>query len=494
MSTLSKEQCLKATHDGTFDSTKLELTAPLSPEDLDLLTEYLRTTKIHSLKLTLEIDQQVSQGLFKLARVIADKTELVKFHFTIEELYFVQLFSSVPILGLFDQYRRGKLNDTVFDALVVMLKKKPLLTDLSIDLEAMDQALSTEQTGSLTWNIGRSPISSLYLNFKVEPGSRLPIVDRTQANHCLQHVVIHNTEFGNNVLEHLTYTHELKKLILSKLELRIKDLAHLVKVLENNPNLGYLSLNGFNIGQFDSPIFFDQLKKCANLLILDLSECDLSRFNVDLLCEYLSSSQCGLNELDLSQNTYMSGDFEKIATALRSASKLQKLMVNNNYIESAGLKELIKLCKVNKAITTLMISGTCRFEPQDDMIDELVDFLRSPDCQLKELYFNQALSTAQFIKLAEAILHNSSLSYVNLEYPSSILGTLYRGQIRCRFNGENKSASESDTNSDAQEDPLTEEASESCSMPSESLMGANDSDSEFQDAIDEVEEISSLQM
>ena len=431
-------ECIQATTDGVFNTNKLNLSSPLSTDDFSLIAEYLRTVPLKSIYCTLEITEENSAGLVCLAKAISEKNNLEKLHFEVSELFFDRYLPNVPILNIYDNYRMNKLNNSIINAVVMMTEDKPKVEHLNINIEQVNSLASNSQTKELARNLRNAPLISCEIAMGMEKGSQFPVIytRKNEPNTTLSSVKLLSSIYGTDLLNHLKSATALKILVLDKLQLETKDLTTLNRIFTSNPNLDYFALTKTNLGQLDSDLFFQSLKGCANLKILDLSDSNLNLLNVSALCAYLSSPECTLTELDLSHNTFMGNDLHKIAEALTSNQSIEKLIVDENYIEDKGLTSLINLCKENKNIKTLSISKVCRDKPSDETIGQLATLISSPECQLKQIDFYQSISANQLQMLTKAITSNRTLSSVHLNYtmPNNVQGVLCQTEIEGHLN------------------------------------------------------------
>lgn len=465
---LSLAQCLKATKDGSFSTSNLNLDAPLSYDDMIFLAEYLRVTPLQKLDLVLAITPENCHALSVLSDIVSSETQLKQFSFEASIAEFEFYFRNGPqigILNFIDNYRLRKLTDRVNDALVEMVENKPVLEKLKIDFEQIETPLSKSQSKQFARHIQRSPLTSLDLGVKVEHGAKLPIFPPKKANTTLTHLSLYGCTEARDVLNDLKRAYALKSLIINGMKLEESDLLRLKSILESNASVHQFTLSKTNIGQIDSPHLFDPLYLCPEITILDLSDNNLSRLNIDILCTYLSSDQCKVLELDLSNNTYMAEEARSLATALAANKSIQKLTIDGNFIEDAGLQSIINLLKTNRHITEISMNGNCRYNPSDDTIKALCALLTEPDCQLTDLSFVQKLSFNQMDTLRKAILSNNSLISVNLNYKMlGILGQFCKLSIDQHLSGDDIEMSDwsifTDTATDT-EDSFNAEGSES---------------------------------
>jgi hypothetical protein len=132
----------------------------------------------------------------------------------------------------------------------------------------------------------------------------------------------------------------------------------------------------------------------------------------------------------------MPQDAIKIAKALAANITVEKLVIDDNYIEDEGLQALIHLLRTNRRITSLSMSNNCRYAVSDETIYSLCSFLREPDCQLTELDFTQNTNLTQLKLLFEAIQANNSLKEVNLNFKrAGILGSIMQTIIKEHIEG-----------------------------------------------------------
>lgn len=435
MLTLSLEQCLKATNNGTFSTKDLYLKAPLSSDDMDYLCDYLSATPIKAIDLNIEVTTYNAELLMELCNVIGNKTDLVKLNFEIEKLTYKPYFKNsryFKILGFIDDFLINKINDKIIDALIGMVKNKPKLRELHVNLSALDMLVDEDRVVQFSKKIRKSPLTSLSLNWEIEQGSKFPLLSSKNANCTLSEFKLKNCSNGADVLNYLEYTTGLKTLTLDGLLIKYSDCDKLKYILRSNKNLEVLSLAKSNLGQLDSTLVLDTLNRVTNLKFLDLTECNLSRYNIDALCNYLTDKACTLSELNITKNDFMSTDAIKIASALLKNTSIHKITIDQNLIEDEGLQTIIKMLKSNQNITQLYMSKNCRYATSDETIKELCSLLSDPECKISELVFDQKTSGDQIELLTKAILANKSLVKVVLNY-----NLLDPKLIFCKFQIEN---------------------------------------------------------
>lgn len=416
---LSLAQCINATNEGTFTSEKLNLTHPLSIEDMQFLSEYLRVTPIKVIELSLEITQENSYGLRELSDVISGKAQLSQLKFEVSAVHFNYQYKNIPelqFLGFIDDRRLKKVNNRVLDAMSDMVSNKPNLRKLTLNLDLIKTPASTGRAKQFAKNIAKSPLKYLDIDLLFEKGSKLPLIKTREPNMTLKHVTLNHTTYGSDSLHYLQHTKAVQELIIKDMQFSSSDLDALDVILKSNSQLHHLALNTTNLGQIDSRIIFERLKACPNINRLELSDNNFSRLNVDELCDYISSPSCPLILLDLTRNAYMDKEMGKIALALATNTKLEQLIIDNNYIEDGGIQAIISLLKNNPIITSLSMSDNCRVCPSDETIEMLCSLIRDPYCHLQELNFNQFTSFHQLEMLTNAILQNRSIRHVSFNY------------------------------------------------------------------------------
>lgn len=439
MLTISLAKCLNATKNGSFKTADLKIANALTYDDMIFLAEYLKITPLTELDLSIEITAENISGLKTLSKTIGSKRELAKFRFAVEQTEFHLSANDnivLSILNYFTNRMVRKMNGLVHDAMVNMVKNKPSLEKLNIDLEAIETPASSSHAYKFSRNLQNSPLKTLDLNFKVEKNAELPILDKSRSNDTLVGLKLHGLTFGSDILRHLQHTHSLRVLAIDNMIFNPDDIPILENIFKSNASLSLVALTNTNIGQIDNPQLLASLKFCPKAAYMDLSGNNLSRWNIDALCTYLSNDGGNLIELDLSGNAYMPSDAKKLANSLLTNNKLTTLAINGSYIEDEGLQAIIELLKSNKHITSISMSKNCRFKVSDETVKALCALLTDPECQLEELNFVQNISLDQLEWLCNAILDNTSLISVNLNYlTNTIMGVIYKIKIQEHVDG-----------------------------------------------------------
>lgn len=433
---LTLAQCIKATNQGVFVAKNLNLTQPLSLEDMVLLSEYLRITPLHSLDLSLVITQENSYGLKGLSQVIAENTQLTQLRFVVEQVHFTEQYKNNSGLAFIDDYKLKQIDKRVLNAMIDMVGNKPNLQELTVNLEKLGTAATKRQARHLSRAISETPLKSLELSIAVVEEAKLPVIQSQQNNVTLSDFKLFHCSYGSDVLNHLKNTSGLRTLILDDMWLSPVTLTALESVLKSNPYLNRLIINKTNMGDLDSNDVIDALKLSTNLHMLQCSDNCFSPSNVSALCNYLSRAECTLTELNITRIAYNGGDMGQITAALTHNTKLKKLVLDGNMIEDKGLQAVIELLKTNHHITSISMSLNCRHHPSDETINKLCALLRDPNCPLQELNFDQTTSFEQLKMLTEALLANTSLTQVKLNYKyHGVLGMAYKFKIEHHISG-----------------------------------------------------------
>lgn len=430
MLTLSLAKCINATKNGEFSIRALDLIDPLSYEDVIFLSEYLKITPVTDLDLSMTVTKENSEALESLGQVVAQNPLLKKLVFE-ATLNFDFYFKDKLPIGLFDfidEYRLKKIATRVNNAFISMLDNKPALNKLTIDLLPLGTPLDNKHIRGLTRAVNKSPLTYLNLALSVDKGAQIPLFNNKQPNQSLRFLMLRGLTFGRDVLKYLPQASALKMLAIDDMLLDKSDLPLLDQIMKANRSLDTFILGKTNIGQINSPQILSWLTSCTKLNSLVLIENNLSLHNIDDLCEFLVSNPETLKELDLSKNAYMEGDAIKIAKALASNTHLEELVLDDNYIEDEGLKAIINLVKTNKNITSISISNTCRYNPSNETIKLLCNFLLDPQCQLKELKFNQDITLAQYLMLQYALDSSNSLESIDLNFRNQSLIKMILGE------------------------------------------------------------------
>ncbi|HGU7273747.1 TPA: type IV secretion protein Dot, partial [Legionella pneumophila] len=110
MLTLSLAKCINATKNGAFTVKDLDLSAPLSYEDVLFLAEYLKVTPVTDLDLSMTITRENSKALGDLSQVIAKNSLLQKLTFEATLNFDFYFKHNLPIgwLDFIDDYRLKK--------------------------------------------------------------------------------------------------------------------------------------------------------------------------------------------------------------------------------------------------------------------------------------------------------------------------------------------------------------------------------------------------
>lgn len=413
---LSVEQCIHATRNTTFNTKWLPSDGPMTAKDIQVLADYIKKNPLTELSFELDITEENAAALKMLSDVIEDKSELTHLRVKINEFYFERNYPDWPILRYFDNRRLDRMTNQVFDAVLDMTRTRSALTHLEVNLEPIDSELSSAQTTQLGKNLRSLPLKHLSLNLGLAKDASFPVLSRPNSD--LVDLSLTNCCYGSDLLTNLEFTKGLQSLTIDGLEFSASDLFSLDKILRQNSGLTALTLTNTNIGKIDSNLLFDRLIQGPKLKDLVLSNNNFNWANISTLCDYLTNDSCTLTELNLSGNTFMADDIKKIALSL-TCSKLEKLVINNTYIEDNGVQALIDLLKANKHITSVDFSHCCRFKLSDATIHALVAYLKDTHCALKELFFDQALSPEQLQMVGDAIVANHSLVQVSLNYHSA---------------------------------------------------------------------------
>ncbi len=439
MLTLSLAKCLKATTNDFFRTTDLKQKAPLTYDDLVFLAEYFRVTPLTGIDLSIELTAENVWGLNELSKVIGQNKGLERLRFQIEKSEFHLVPNDNLLLSIVNYSTNrlvSKMNGLVYDAMANMVKDKPVLNTLNINLEAIDTPAHSKQTHKFARGLQRTTLEFLNLNFKVESNAQLPILSSFQTDFNLVDIRLKGLTLGRNILHSIQQTHSLRLFSIDDMHFHPNDMILLGNIFKSNPYLSLVSLTNTNIGQIESPSFIDNLKFCPEVQFLDLSANNLSRLNIDSLCEYIATEPEAMKELNLSHNAYMASDAQKLAKTLVTNKKIESLILDGNYIEDEGLQAIIEMLATNKTITSLSMSRNTRYPLSDATVDALCTLLKNPDCQLEELNFMQTTSLEQFRRLGDAIMANTNLVEVQLDFhTNNILGVMYQIQIKEHLNG-----------------------------------------------------------
>jgi Ran GTPase-activating protein (RanGAP) involved in mRNA processing and transport len=439
MLTLSLAKCIKATKNGSFRTADLKPAYPLTCDDLVFLSEYFRLTPLTEIELSIDVTAENITGLKELSKTIGQNKELIGLRFQVEQSEF-HLGSRdnlmLSILNYFTNRQVTKMNSLIYDAMVNMVKNKPDLKMLNINLEAIDTPANSRQAYRFATTLQSTALEFLDLNFKVEKNAELPILDKIEPNFNLIDIKLKGITMGRDILKSIQRTHSLRLLLIDDMLFEPSDIDILGNIFKCNPSMSLLSITNTNIGQIESPQLLDKLKFCPDAAYIDLSGNNFSQLNIDALCNFLATETDDLKELNISHNTFMASEAKKLADVLARNKKIETLILDGNYIEDEGLQAIIQLLHINKTINTLSMSKNTRYAISDATVDALCALLRDPECQLEELNFVQITSLEQLRKLGDAIMANSSLVAVKLDFhTSSILGVIYQIQIQEHLDG-----------------------------------------------------------
>ncbi|KGP63588.1 type IV secretion protein Dot [Legionella norrlandica] len=418
MLTLSLAKCINATKNGSFSIKDLGLSDTLSYEDVVFLAEYLKATPLTDLDLSMTMTEENSKALWNLSQVISQNSQLEKltFEITLDFNFYSKHVLSVGLFDFIDERRLKKIAARVNEALLDILNNKPALKKLTVDLLPLDTSLTNKQIRRLTQAINQPPLTYLNLAFSVAKSAQIPLFNSKKPITSLEFLTLRGFASGRNVLQYLPKASALKTLAIHDMQFDKTDFLLLDKIIKSNPTLDTLIINKTNIGQINSPQVLSWLKSCSHLSNLSLAENNLSLLNVDFLCDFLASNPENLKELNLSKNAYMAADVIKIAKALTSNTHIEKLVLDENYIENEGLQAILNLVKTNKNIRSISISNTCRYTPSNEIIQTLCNLLIDPECQLQELQFNQDITLAQYIMLQYVLNFNKSIESIDLRF------------------------------------------------------------------------------
>ncbi|HIC7359458.1 TPA: Dot/Icm T4SS effector LegL3 [Legionella pneumophila] len=438
MLTLSLAKCINATKNGAFSVKDLDLSAPLSYEDILFLAEYLKITPVTELDLSMTITKENSKALEDLSQVIAKNSLLQKLTFETTLNFDFYFKHNLPIgwLDFIDDHRLKKIATPVHEALVNMLKNKPALDKLTIDFLAMETPLDNKHINLLTRSINKIPLSYLNLGLSVTKEAQIPLFKSKEPNQSLEFLILRGFNSGRSILKYLAQTSVLKMLAIDDMQFEEHDFKLLGAIMKSNTSLNTLILGKTNLGQINSPDVLNWLSACPSLNSLILIDNNLSRLNVDGLCKLLVNNP-HLKKLDLSRNAYMGDDAIKIAKSLTFNTHIATLVLDDNYIESEGLQAIIDLVKNNKNIRSLSISNTCRYTPSNEIIHSLCDLLQDPGCQLKELKFNQDITLAQYLMLQHALNSNKTLQYIDFNFRNQNILEAILGKNNNEFSSDN---------------------------------------------------------
>ncbi|XP_043558887.1 NLR family CARD domain-containing protein 3-like isoform X2 [Chiloscyllium plagiosum] len=150
---------------------------------------------------------------------------------------------------------------------------------------------------------------------------------------------------------------------------------------------------------------------------------NLGDSGVKILSQVMTSPDCKLQNLDLSNNNLSIGSWEELVSVLITNQTLRELNVSSNRMGEAGLRTLSSAlkdprCKLEK----LGLNNTCTLDfgmmgsyQEETGMEILSDVLKDPRCTLKSLELaKNSLTQKNYEEIASAMTINCSLTHLDL--------------------------------------------------------------------------------
>lgn len=425
---LTLDQCHQFVRNSSFDLNDLEITDPLTKEDLHVLSDFIKHTPLTSLTLSLKLTKEASYGLNNLAHAIKSNHKLEQLNFAIPKIAYepkeTNFLNPITIVQkLFTTSRYHDIQDRINSAMLIMLQNKPNLVKLSMDISETKplnlphgKSFSKSQSKNLSARlIACSKLKELDLALPLVEGAGINIATAKHPNNKLEKFGISSAYYGHSVLNDLQHTNHLNKLSIDWMSLNENDIAKLRSIIKNNSStLTEVNLRRTFLTAAQMSLILEELTDCPNLKRINLSNNTLAQVSVPAICSMLSREKATLEELNLSSTLFDSKSTVSLVEALKNNTSLTKLVLDQNFVSNKGIKALCELLKSNPHITSLSlvnpIKGTC----PEKSVNELCALLEDPNCTLKDLKFNNVLDSALLKKLVDSIDKNTSLESCNL--------------------------------------------------------------------------------
>uniref|UniRef100_A0A8C2EHW2 NACHT domain-containing protein n=1 Tax=Cyprinus carpio TaxID=7962 RepID=A0A8C2EHW2_CYPCA len=177
-----------------------------------------------------------------------------------------------------------------------------------------------------------------------------------------------------------------KRALLNDCDLTDESCSNLAKALGSDNNLIELNMSNNNLQDSGVKQLCIGLENITcKLEILDLSKCDLTEESCSALASVLSSDSSSLKELDLSNNKLKDSGVKLLSDGLKEKCKLEKLRLSDCSITEEGYKALASALRLNPShLIELDLTGN---DPGQSGVEELLDSIKDPECQLKTLKF-----------------------------------------------------------------------------------------------------------